>query len=215
MKLLSALLFFFSTAYAWAAIPPDTVQTQPRNPDSRKIRIAGINGIYKFSSRNEVIADAAIVNGRIEANLGRVSMDVYKGEPVALEFLDNGQILMTLRLPENEMGKIPAQYILSRLEFEALNFKWISTGTAQDLEQQYSGYLETQVASRGSNKAQSRKHRFRQESSERGMNIRGGGGNFGFSCTTVGGGGAIKLISIGGNGAFVVKGPLLIKAAIP
>lgn len=180
MKQFFALLFAFATLNTWAALPPESdYLSKPTTTKPFHIRM---DGIYTFVADTEVIPEAVILNGEIEENPGRVSTSVHKGEAVAIEFLASGEILMTLRLPEEEAGLVPEQFVISHEEFHALRLQFAAVGTANDLKANYSGYFDTQVAGRGG-RARARYHRHRQESARRGHRrdgngrIAGGGGN--------------------------------------
>lgn len=143
----------------------------------------GLNGIYKFSKSTEVIPQAVIFNDNLEQNIGGVSIDVTKNEPVAIEYMDDGNILMTLRLPGEELGKVPEQLIISQEEFKELGLELFSTGGVDELMAKHSGYEETDVAARNGGQMRARRHTVRQETSRRGFRrdgngrIAGGGGN--------------------------------------
>lgn len=191
MKRLPVILLVLGTSASWAALPTDTrleqVQSETQIGEINRLgssRIAGLNGLYKFSGNTEVIPKAVIFKGEIEDNIGGVSLDVHKDETVAVEFLESGDVLMTLRLPDEEVGKIPEQLILSLAEFNELGLKMKSTGTAEDLKQKYTGYFDTTVAARRQGQVRPRRHTVRMQSSKRGNlrrdrngRIAGGGGN--------------------------------------
>ena len=177
MRNLSALVLVFTTVNAWGALHPDLVAPAAIS------RISGISGLYKFPIDSEVVPGSAITGGEREPNPGGVSLGVHKDETVAMEFIEGGDILMTLRLPDEELGRVPEQLILSPEEFALLNLTMVSTGTAQDLFNNYSGYFETQLAGQYS-RSKPRQHKFRQESSrghrrshDHNGRIAGGGGN--------------------------------------
>lgn len=186
MKKLSVLMFAMATsASALAALPVD-VASNAQSQRSESTRHFGVNGLYKFSKNTEVIPDAAYLNGELVDNIGEVSLDVHKDETVAIEFLNDGKILMTLRLPEEELGRdIPEQMIISMEEYQALGLKMESTGTVDDLMAKYTGYFDTEVAARNGSRARPRRHTVRQENSRRSGGFRrdgngriaGGGGN--------------------------------------
>lgn len=187
MKSLSVFVFAIATTTTAMAAAPIDVATNAQSARSQQApRFFGVNGIYKFSKNTEVIPESAYLNGELVDNIGEVSLDVHKDEAVALEFLDNGKILLTLRLPDEELGgDIPEQMIISMDEYQALGLKLESTGTANDLMAKYSGYFETEVAARNGSRARPRRHTVRQENSRRGGAFRkdrngriaGGGGN--------------------------------------
>ena len=180
MKHLPALIIALATLNVWGALPPDS-NLENRPPPINKI--GGLNGIYQIPTNSAVVPDAVIVNGDVEGNIGGVSIAIYKDEPVALEFLNTGEVLMTLRLPDEEVGHVPEQLILSQEEFQLLNLRMISMGDVQTLKSDYTGYFATEVASRNG-QAKARRHTVRQEQSrgyggrrDRTGRIAGGGGN--------------------------------------
>lgn len=188
MKHVSILfLALTTTATALAALPADVAPAgRSQNQQSASNRHFGINGIYKFTKNTEVVPEAAYLNGELVDNIGDVSLDVHKDEAVALEFLNDGKILLTLRLPEEELGgDIPEQMIISMEEYQALGLKLESTGGVNDLMAKYTGYFDTEVAARNRSRARPRRHTVRQEDSRRGGGFRrdrngriaGGGGN--------------------------------------
>lgn len=186
MKHMSVLLISFFTFNASAAIPADSGLTQLQPLVSQQQRQAlGLNGIYKFTKKNEVRPESVILNGEEEGNISGNTIEVYKDEAVAIEFLGNDKVLMTLRLPDEEVGNVPEQLILSMEEFNFLNLKMVSMGDVADLKANYTGYEDTAVAARLGRSARPRNHRVRQESSRRKASFRrdqngriaGGGGN--------------------------------------
>ncbi|NJL24003.1 MAG: hypothetical protein HC902_01650 [Calothrix sp. SM1_5_4] len=126
-----------------------------------------MNGIYKFSRAMEVVPDVMIYDdGEREENIGGVAYDMFKDEPVALELLDSGDILMTLRLPDTEDGNtVPRQMIISAEEFAELGLSFVGVGSVADLMESDSGYEFTQVA--GSSRSRPRRHTARLEGSRR------------------------------------------------
>ncbi len=170
------------TSTAFAILPIDVAAPISSRPLMPKVPEVGVNGIYKFTQNTEVIPAAVLLNGEVENNIGGVSLDVYKDESVAIEFLGDGQVLMTLRLADEELGKVPEQLILSREEFDALKLQITSTGNVADLMKDYTGYFDTDVA--GPRNSRARQHNMRQETSRRSGfrrdssgRIAGGGGN--------------------------------------
>lgn len=184
-----ALILFSITAQA--AIERTANVEQNANPvisgvaARANVRSLALNGIYKFSRNTEVIPSTVLTKNGPEDNIAGASIDVYKDEAVNVEFLDSGDVLMTLRLPENENGKVPEQMVLSAEEFENLGLNFVENGTVADLKARYTGYMDTAVA--GKSRIKARKHSIRVESSRRGSRsgfrrdrngrIAGGGGN--------------------------------------
>lgn len=140
---------------------------------------AGISGLYKIPAFTEVVPQVFIVNGDRGGNPGQVSMDINKDEVVAIQFLPSGQVLMTLNLAHEEQGTVADQLILSVDEFKRMNATMIMLGGASELIENYSPYLETEVAARRGTKtkAKYRKHKVRQEFRRSGRNIVGRNGN--------------------------------------
>lgn len=189
MKSMISMCLLFTSLFAHGAIDRMAVpEENPVIPRIRESQVMPINGIYKFSKNTEIIPDAVVTATGLEENIGGVAIDVYKNEAVNLEFLSSGEILLTLRLALEEVGRAPEQMIISHAEFKALGLKFVEMGSAEDLKQKYSGYFDTEVAGRGRGRgqAQPRRHRMRMESSRRGGGgrgrdrngrIAGGGGN--------------------------------------
>lgn len=190
MKRLASFVLAFSSVTAFAAIDRTAEGIESLAPvaplaQRASVRSLALNGIYKFSRNTEVIPSAVMTRTGIEENIAGASLDVYKDEAVQAEFLEGGDVLMTLRLADEESGRVPEQMIISAEEFENLGLQYVNGGTVADLKQQYSGYFDTQVAGRSRSKA--RKHKMRLESSRRGSGsgfrrdrngrIAGGGGN--------------------------------------
>lgn len=187
MKGFSTLLLVLTTSSSvFAAMPVDVAVAPKSQFNTQALHALSINGIYKFTKNTEVIPTAVMVNGEAEDNIGGISMDVFKDEAVAVEYLEDGKVLMTLRLATEEAGKVPDQLILTKDEFNQLGLKMDSEGSVDDLMANYTGYFDTEVAAREGGRLKARRHTMRQETSRRGRGgfgrdangrIRGGGGN--------------------------------------
>ncbi len=186
MKSVLALFLLVSPAFSHAAIDRMATVDESQAPAS-SVRLTNrglaLNGIYKFSRNTEIIPSAVVTSQGLEENIGGASIDAHKNEAVSVEFLGSSEVLLTLRLADEEVGRVPEQMIVSAEEFQALGLKFAEEGTVADLKEKYSGYHETQVAGRG--RGQARRHRMRLETSRRGSyggrdrngRIAGGGGN--------------------------------------
>ncbi|MGE4133361.1 MAG: hypothetical protein AB7F86_17085 [Bdellovibrionales bacterium] len=178
------ILFGLMTA-AHAALPPSNSISSDDQQLSRST-LVGLNGLYRFTKKSEVVPVAAIVDGEADENPGEVSVEMNRGELVLTETLPSGDILMTIQPGPGEENTLPSQFILSQEEMSALPLEFVKFGSAVDLKEQ-SDYVDTDVAARGRSRAKKRRHRVRQESSRRGRRhrfrrdsngrIAGGGGN--------------------------------------
>lgn len=187
MKRFSIILMTMAVSQqAFSAAPIDVAPAHKPSLSSPSVvapKKMGINGIYKFSKAGEVIPDAFIYDGVAEGNISGDSFAVSKNEPVALEYLEDGNILMTLRLADEEKGKISEQVIITADELAQLDLKLENMGDVDDLMANYTGYEETTVA--GRTQLRARRHTVRQETSRRKGSFRrdangriaGGGGN--------------------------------------
>ncbi len=191
MKSLLVLFSLVTSLTAHAAIDRMATVEEKFSPLTSPSRLnapgLALSGIYKFSRHTEVIPSAVLTAEGLEENIGGASIDVFKNEAVNVEFLNGGDVLLTLRLADEESGRVPEQMVISAEEFSALGLQFVEPGTVADLKQKYSGYSETQVSGRGQSRAKPRRHRMRMESSRRGSRsgygrdrngrISGGGGN--------------------------------------
>lgn len=107
------------------------------------------DGIYKFSADTEVIPLQEFSGGREVPNSERRTLGFTRGEPVAVEFLDNNQVALSVLLPDSEKGRMPDRIVISRDEFERSGLDLAGRGGAKELEEQYSTDESEQVARRG------------------------------------------------------------------
>lgn len=174
IKIKLILLIIFSYVQVFAAYSEsEELGLSYANQDYNSV--LALNGIYKFNYDYNVFPKRYTINGLSEENNSDLVIGVSKNEPVAVRFLNNDEILVTLRLTETEIGKVPEQFVMSAEEFMDLQLNYSSPGNADDLYAKDTGYEEVQLANRsGRVTTKPRTHGFKRDRNGR---IMGGNGN--------------------------------------
>lgn len=107
------------------------------------------NGIYKFSADTQLTPLQEFIGPRETGDGSRPSLGFNAGEPVAVEFLPNNQVSISLLPDESEKGQVPDRIIISRSEFERSGLELKGRGGAKELVEQFDVDDPTQVARRG------------------------------------------------------------------
>jgi hypothetical protein len=107
------------------------------------------NGIYKFSADTQLTPLQEFIGQRETGDGSRPSLGFNAGEPVAVEFLPNNQVSISLLPDESEKGQVPDRIIVSRSEFERSGLELKGRGGAKELAEQFDVDDPTQVARRG------------------------------------------------------------------
>jgi len=117
-----------------------------------------MDGLYRFTLPTELLPQMEIINGQEIVSPERETVTFEANEPVAVEFLEDGQVLVHILLPTEEIGIIPEAIVISGADFDASGLRMFDHGGFKDLAEKYSAEIETQIASRGGFSRRGRAH---------------------------------------------------------
>ena len=128
-----------------------------------------IDGIYQFKHKSELVPSSVVINGQEQSNYeAEQSMKFGKGEPVAVQFLPTGEVLLTPILSEEEEGDTPEQIVISQEEFYRAGLAFVEEGDAIALNDKYTVYNDTMEASRNGGARRLRKSGYARVGSRQG-----------------------------------------------
>lgn len=160
--LLSLLAIFFSFK-AFAEVHDISLASLPADDEileavTAQPEVLKLDGIYRFTVTEEMLPEQVILNGEIEDNFHEYLVEMSEGEPVVVEFISPDAVLLSLSLHETEQGVFPEQFVISFEEFEALQLKFETAGTLDDLLAIDLGFSDTLSASANGSHIKPRKH---------------------------------------------------------
>ncbi len=144
-------LIFTSGAYATAPATSGS-ETAPQISEFTLKSANENNGLYRFTLPTELLPKAEYINAQKIVAPERETVGFEANEPVAVEFIEDGDVLIHILLPPEEIGLIPEAIVISGAEFDASGLRLFANGGFKDLAKKYSGDLEVKVAGRGFNR---------------------------------------------------------------
>lgn len=108
-----------------------------------------MNGIYKFTDPAAIMPKVEFINGVRTVTPENYTISFSRNEPVAVEFLANGDVKIKALLPEGEAGEIPEAMIISAEEFDKSGLRFSEEGGYKELYAKHSNDEEYKEARRG------------------------------------------------------------------
>ena len=105
------------------------------------------DGIYKFQEDTFLVPDTQVVGGKSARNSEDEFMSFFANEPVAAQFLEDGNVSLSTLLQDEERGQMPERIVVSRDKFRKAKLKLIGRGGPQELQSNYSPLQPNQQAS--------------------------------------------------------------------
>lgn len=111
------------------------------------------DGIYKFSDRIELYPQYVMLNGQYVENDDADTFGFNANEPVAVRYLENGMVEISVLLADEERGVFPEKVYVTEEEFAEAGLKIDGRGGVEELAANYSIYEDTKAAGRTKPKA--------------------------------------------------------------
>jgi hypothetical protein len=108
-----------------------------------------LGGIYQFLDPVKLIPKVEFFGGVRTVTPENYDISFLRNEPVAVEFLKNGDAKITLLLADGEKGEIPEEIIVSAEEFSRSGLRRRADGDAETLKEKYSPDESVEIARRG------------------------------------------------------------------
>ena len=104
------------------------------------------NGIYRFYDPSTLLPEYEYINGVKVVDPDDMNVHFNRDEHVAVKFLPNGQVRIDLLLSEEEKGTTPESIVISGEAFDKSGLRFVESGDANKLDENYSAYERTDHA---------------------------------------------------------------------
>jgi hypothetical protein len=120
-----------------------------------------LGGIYQFLDPVKIQPKVEFFGGLRTVTPENYTISFSRNEPVAVEFLKNGDARITLLIADEEKGEIPEEIIISADEFNRSGLRRREDGDAVSLKEKYSPDESTEIARRGGGGYRTRRMHYR------------------------------------------------------
>ncbi len=132
---------------ATASTRSEIVESQPLTPSLGNVSF-NHDGIYKFTDNAELLPRVEFINGKRIVDPDQHTMTFNRNEPVAVKFLPDGMVKISVHLSEEEKGKLPEEIIISAEDFDRSGLLFLERGDKESLLSNFSSDEEVSEARR-------------------------------------------------------------------